>query len=242
MSRTAPSDNDKSCRADSRGWLLDLFDLIFGFFLLGVSILIGLYGLPYSQTAFGVAVLVFAGLVFILAWIFIYDAATKPTILRAFMTKDESPVATTKEETGPQAPRTQSVKVTYAPTTELVVHEIIEQDQTTFFEDIIRQMPVSAVHVEPIVNWVNGFALLTTQFPRTAEIIADNLAGKIHYQTVVFTKIPFHNKINLKIEGQDFSVRLKKADDNPNLVDLAVFLEGFKPRTSIHVWDSSAAQ
>lgn len=69
---------------------MDLIDLIFGFFLLGVSTFLGLYGLPHSQTAFGVAVLVFAGLVFVLAWIFIYEGATKPTTLSKPITPPES--------------------------------------------------------------------------------------------------------------------------------------------------------
>ena len=101
-------------------------------------------------------------------------------------------------------------------------------------------MPPSPVNVEPSINWVDGFALLTTQFPRTSETIADNLAGRIHYQTVVFTRIPFHGKVNMKIRDQDFSVRLKKADNDPILADLAVFLKEFKPRILNHVSDLSA--
>lgn len=134
------------------------------------------------------------------------------------------------------------VKVAYAPTTELVVHEVMEQDQTAFFEDIIRQMPASSVYVEPIINWVDGFALLATQFPPTEEIVAGNLAGKIHYQAVVFTRMPFHSKMNMKLDGQDFSVRLRRADNDPNLADLAAFLKRFRPRTSSHVSEVSAAQ
>ena len=120
------------------------------------------------------------------------------------------------------------VKVTYAPITELVVHEVIEQDQTTFFEDITRQMLASPVHVEPTINWVDGFALLIAQPPPTDEIVADNLRGKVHYQAVVFTRMAYQSKVAVKLGNQDFTVRLRKADNNQNLVDLARFLKDFR--------------
>ncbi len=205
---------------------MDLFDLIIGFCLLAISLLLAIFGVPLHQI--GIAAVLFF---YVLACIFIYVGATKPTTPL---------VAVTKEETKPQGPRTQFIKVTYAPVTELIVHEVVEQDQTTFFQDIIMQMSPSPVYVEPSVDWVDGFALLITQFPRTNEIIADNLAGKIHYQTVVFTRILFHPRINMRIRDQEFSVRLKKADNDPILADLAVFLNKFKPRVLSHALDLSA--
>ena len=196
---------------------MDLFDLIIGFCLMAISLLLAFYGPPVYSIGLGAAVLFF-----VLACIFIYYGATRPTTPR---------VAVANDEARPQGPRTKFIKVTYAPITELVVHEVIEQDQTTFFHDIIMQMPPSPVRVEPSINWVGGFALLTTQFPLTNEIIAENLAGKIHYQTVVFTRMPFHSKVSVKLGDEDLSVRLKKADNDPNLVSLALFLKGSKPRT-----------
>jgi|GEM_PF-536214 hypothetical protein len=235
--RFAVSNNDKLCGKGASGRLLDFFDLIIGFFFLGISLLLWFYGLPVYQIGVGATVL-FS----ILACIFIYEGATKPTTPRVAMTKDEiNPtalqVATAKEEVRPQDPRTQLVEVTYAPITNLVVHEVIEQDQTTFFQDIVRQVSASPVHVEPSVNWVDGFALLSTQFPSTNEVIADNLAGKIHYQTVIFTRMPFHSKVSVKLGDEDFSVILRKADNDQNLVSLAAFLRGFKPRTRSHLSD-----
>ena len=229
---TWPSDNDKSSREGSRGWLLDLFDLIIGFCLLTLSLLLGIFFLPLHQVGIAAAVLFFYVLVFyLLACIFIYYGATKPTTPL---------VAVAKDETRPQGPQTKFIRVTYAPITELVVHEVIEQDQTTFFQDIIMQVPPSPVRVEPSINWVDGFALLTTQFPRTNEIIAEYLAGKIHYQTVVFTRMPFHNRVNMRIKNQEYSVRLNKVDSDPILADLAVFLKEFKPRVLSHASDLSA--
>jgi len=205
---------------------LRLFDLIVGFFFLWMAFVLGFYGLPFNQVGFGVFTITFA-----LGSIFIYEGAAMSTTPL---------VAKTKVETNLQDPRTQLVKVTYAPTKELVVHEVIEQDQTAFFEDIIRQMLASPVRVEPVIDWVEGFALLITQFPPADEIVEGNLTGKIHYQAVAFTRIPFHSRINMKLGDQDFSVRLRKADNNPNLVDLALFLKGFHRGPSSHLPETTA--
>ena len=206
---------------------MDFFDLIIGFFLLGISLFLG-SSLPFNQVGLGVFIVTFT-----LASIFIYEGATELAARREAITRDEA---------GPNGPRTQLDKVVYAPTTELFVHEVIEQDQTAFFEDIIRHMSASSARVEPIVDWVDGFALLASRFPPTDEVVAGNLAGKIHYQTIAFTRMPFHSKVNMKLEDQDFSVRLRKADNNRNLADLAAFLKRFKPRTPSHVSDPPAVQ
>ncbi len=205
---------------------MNLFDLIIGLWLLAESLLLGIFGQAFHLIGLGAALLLL-----VLACIFIYAGATETTVPR---------VVTTEDEARPQSPRTQLIKVTYAPTTELVVHEVIEQDQTSFFQDIITQMPSSQVYVEPSVNWVDGLALLTTQFPRTNDTIAENLAGKIQYQTVVFTRMLFHPKVNMKLKDQEFSVRLRKADNDPVLAALGAFLKGLKPKIQSHVSDLSA--
>lgn len=89
-------------------------------------------------------------------------------------------------------------------------------------------MLASPVHVEPTINWVDGFALLIAQLPPTDEIVADNLRGKVHYQAVLFTRMAYQNKIAVRLGNQDYTVRLRKADNNPNLVDLVSFLKDFK--------------
>jgi len=62
----------------------------------------------------------------------------------------------------------------------------------------------------------------------TAEVVKENLAGRVHYGSVLFTKTEFKPKIEVKIGSQDYAVRLRKADDNPTLVALAAFLSDFK--------------
>jgi hypothetical protein len=52
--------------------------------------------------------------------------------------------------------------------------------------------------------------------------------------------MPFHSKINMKLGDQDYGVRLRKADNNPNLVDFAIFLEEFHRGPSSRVPEQSA--
>lgn len=119
------------------------------------------------------------------------------------------------------------IKITYAPYTELIIHEIVEQDNQSFFEDIVRQALASSVHAEPSINWVDGVAFLANQMPPTEDIVKENLTGKVHYAAVVFTKIPYSNQVPVQIGTQEYNVRLRKADNNPVMVDLAKFLKNF---------------
>jgi hypothetical protein len=121
------------------------------------------------------------------------------------------------------------VKVTYSPNKELVVHEIIEQDSHIFFEDMVRQALSSPVHVEPSINWVDGVAFVVAPMPPTDDIVKENLAGKVHYASVMFTKIPFQSQVPVRIGNQNYSARLRKADNNPTLIALAKFLREFNP-------------
>ncbi|HXY56057.1 MAG TPA: hypothetical protein VEH01_00450 [Nitrososphaerales archaeon] len=123
------------------------------------------------------------------------------------------------------------MKITFTPYQELVIHEIIEQtNSNTFFEDIVRLALGSAHQVEPSINWVDGIAFFIAPMQPTEEVVKENLAGKIHYASVLFTRAEYRPQIAVKIGSQDFTVRLRKAGDNPTLVELAAFLKDFKGR------------
>ncbi len=121
------------------------------------------------------------------------------------------------------------VKVIFKPNSELVVHEVIEEESSRFFEEIIRQMLASPVHVQPTVNWIDGVAFVISPMPATDDIIKENLDGRVHFSAVMFTRTPYQAQVSSKIGGQEFSVRLRKAENSPTMVDLASFLKGFKP-------------
>ena len=120
-------------------------------------------------------------------------------------------------------------KITYTPYHELIIHEIIEQTNSSiFFEDIVRLALSSAHQVQPSINWIDGIAFFIAPMQPTEEVVRENLAGKIHYSSVLFTRTDYQPQVAVKIGSQDFTVRLRKAGDNPTLVELAGFLKDFK--------------
>jgi hypothetical protein len=119
------------------------------------------------------------------------------------------------------------VKITYTPYTEIVVHEIIERDNQSFFEDMVRQTLAGQVHAEPSVNWIDGVAFAISPMPPTEDIIKENLGGKVHYAAVLFTRMDYKNQFIVRLGNQDYNVRLRKADDNPTMTELSHFLKSF---------------
>ncbi len=120
------------------------------------------------------------------------------------------------------------VKVTYTPYREIVLHEIIEQESQVLFEDMVRQALSSPVHAEPTVNWADGIAFVIAPMPPTEDIVKESLEGKLHYASVMFTKMPFQNQIPVKIGNQNYSARLRRAENNPHLAAVAKFLKEFR--------------
>jgi hypothetical protein len=111
----------------------------------------------------------------------------------------------------------------------LIIHEIIEQTSSAvFFEDIVRLALTNPTQVEPSINWVEGIAFFIAPMQPTPEVVKENLAGRVHYGSVLFTKTEYKPQIRVKIGTQEYTVRLRKADDNPTLVALSSFLKNFK--------------
>lgn len=99
-----------------------------------------------------------------------------------------------------------------------------------FFEDIVRLALSSPVQVQPSINWIDGIAFFVAPMQPTDEVVRENLAGRVHYGSVLFTRTDFKPQVAVRIGNQDFTVRLRKANDNPTLVDLAAFLKDFKQK------------
>jgi hypothetical protein len=124
------------------------------------------------------------------------------------------------------------LKITYLPYQELVIHEIIEQTNSgTFFEDIVRLALSSPHQVEPSINWIDGIAFFIAPMQPTEEVVRENLSGKVHYGSVLFTRTDYRPQVAVKVGNQEFTVRLRKASDNPTLAELAAFLKEFKRQT-----------
>ena len=121
------------------------------------------------------------------------------------------------------------MKITYTPYQELIVHEIIEQSNpSAFFEDIVRLALSGAHQVQPSINWIDGVAFFIAPMQPTEEVVRENLAGRVHYGSVLFARTDYRAQVPVKLGNQDFTVRLRKAADNPTLVELAKYLKGFQ--------------
>ena len=120
-------------------------------------------------------------------------------------------------------------KITYMPTEEVVVHRVLESDdKVIFFEDIVKQILVKEIPVIPTVNWIDGIAFAILGFPDTEDVVREELKGRIHYSAVLFTKISYQPEIVVNLGKEDIRVRLRKADNNPDFIDLIEFLKTFK--------------
>jgi len=121
------------------------------------------------------------------------------------------------------------LKITYTPYSELVIHEIIEQkDQSVFFEDIVRLALSNPVHAQPSINWIDGIAFFIAPMQPTEEVVKENLAGRVHYGSVLFTRTQYLPEVKVNLGNQEFSVRLRKAEDNPTLSALVAYLKAFR--------------
>jgi len=88
---------------------------------------------------------------------------------------------------------------------------------------LVREIPVV-----PTVDWIGGIAFAILQFPDTEDNVREELKGRIHYSVVLFTKIPYQSEFVVNLGKEDTRVRLRKADNNPDFVDLVGFLKTFK--------------
>ena len=115
------------------------------------------------------------------------------------------------------------------PTEEIVIHQVLESDnKIIFFEDVVKQILTREIPVIPTVNWIDGIASTILDFPGMEDIVREEHKGSIHYSAVLFTKISYQPEIVVNLGKEDIRVRLRKADNNPDFVDLVKFLKTFK--------------
>lgn len=125
-------------------------------------------------------------------------------------------------------------KITYMPTVEVIVHQVLESDnRIVFFEDVVKQMLVREIPVIPTVDWIDGIAFAVLQFPDTEDIVREELKGRIHYSAVLFTKTSYQSEFVVNLGKEDIHVRLRKADNNADFADLVEFLKTFKHDTKV---------
>jgi hypothetical protein len=122
-------------------------------------------------------------------------------------------------------------KISYEPVEEIVVHQILEYDNKTFFEEVMRQNLSQQLTVIPTVSWIDGIAFSIWRFSDTDDVVKEALEGKVHYFAVSFTRLPYQTHFSVNMANQDIKVPLRKADNNPNFVSLVGYLKDFKSET-----------
>jgi hypothetical protein len=121
--------------------------------------------------------------------------------------------------------------ISYEPTEEIIVHQVLEYESKAFFEEVMRQNMAQQLSVIPTVNWIDGIAFSIWRFPETDDIVRDAMNGKLHLYSVAFTKVSFQTHFQITLANQEIKVPLRNASNNPNFVALVAFLKGFKQET-----------
>jgi hypothetical protein len=125
---------------------------------------------------------------------------------------------------------------------EVVVHQVMESDsKVIFFEDVVKQTLAKEIPVIPTVNWIDGTAFTILYFPDTEDLVREELKGRIHYSALLFTKIPYQSESVVNLGKEDIRVRLRKADNNPDFVDLVEFLKTSKRDSRVSTKSESAS-
>lgn len=128
-------------------------------------------------------------------------------------------------------------KITYMPTQEIVVHQVLEYDNKSFFEEVTKQSLARQVSLIPSVNWIDDVAFVVWPYAESEDVVREGVKGKMHLFAVLFTRIPYQTNFSVTLANQDIRVPLRKATNNPDFIDLVQFLKEFKPdpRVSLQV-------
>jgi hypothetical protein len=92
----------------------------------------------------------------------------------------------------------------------------------------VRLALSNPVQVQPSINWIDGIAFFIAPLQPTEEVVRENLAGIVHYGSVLFTRTDYKPEVVVRIGSQDYKVRLRDAHENRTLVALATYLKSFK--------------
>ena len=116
------------------------------------------------------------------------------------------------------------VQFEYTPWVKIVIHEVTEYSNDQFFEDIMRLSLSNNAQIEAVVNWIDGIAYLIYPMPETEDVIRDKMKGIIHFSSVSFTKIDYDAHYPLTIAGHQYTVAMRRAENNEILSELVKWL------------------
>ena len=121
------------------------------------------------------------------------------------------------------------VEIEYLPYQKIIVHEVKKMEVADLLQMVAMQVEAQKLGGIPSANWVDGIAFVTGEYMVTPEVVAENLKGRLHYAIVLFTETSYQPEKRTTVNGREVTVRLNKAESNPNFVALAKFLKSFRP-------------
>jgi len=121
-------------------------------------------------------------------------------------------------------------EIEYRPWKKIIVHEVRELPPKEFFEGLATSAEAQKQGANPVVLWLDGVAFVTVMMPDTERILSDKIDGILHYSVVQFARTSYQAERKVTIQGRDHTIKMVKAEDNPDLSNLARFLNGLKPK------------
>jgi hypothetical protein len=118
-------------------------------------------------------------------------------------------------------------EIVYEPITKIVIHEIVELDSASLFDEVMRGAVAQQLPIQPTINWSDGVAFVS--FPLdTDDAENDRMEGMVHFASVIFSRMPFQSEVKVKLDREEMSVRLRKVEHSHMFRDMARFLRDFK--------------
>jgi hypothetical protein len=121
-------------------------------------------------------------------------------------------------------------EIEYRPWKKIIVHEVKELPPKDFFEGLAASAEAQKQGANPVVIWLDGVAFVTVMMPDTERVLSDKIDGILHYSVVQFTRTSYQTEKKVTIQGRDHTIRMIKGDDNPDLRNLARFLNELPPK------------
>lgn len=120
-------------------------------------------------------------------------------------------------------------EVEYLPYQKIILHEIRKMEPLEFFPFVASQVEAQKSGNVAGAMWIDGIAFGFGEFPETPETVQEKLKGRLHKAVVWYTETSFQQEKKTLINGRESIVRLMKADNNQDLVNVVEFLKEFKP-------------
>jgi hypothetical protein len=116
-------------------------------------------------------------------------------------------------------------QIEYLPYQKIVLHEIRKMEPAEFFPMIASQAEAQKAGNIAGVSWIDGIAFTFGEFIPTPEFINEQLKGVMHKAVVYYTETSFEAEKRTTAGRNPTIVRLFKAEQNPDFINLVKFLK-----------------